>query len=179
MALGLIFLMAGVLKALDPAEFVHQVQGYGFLAAGLAAYAAPALIVLEIALGVALLAGARPLWAGLASIALLAAFIFIEAYGLSIGRTEACGCFGAFVERTPGQVIAEDLLFAALAVLAIWGLRGWRGLAVRRAVAVTSAGALLAGGLVTASPSLPIDRYVTRLAVGRSLADLALEDRAP
>lgn len=178
-ALGLIFLMAGVLKALDPAEFVHQVQGYGFLAAGLAAYAAPALIVLEIALGVALLAGARPLWAGLASIALLAAFIFIEAYGLSIGRTEACGCFGAFVERTPGQVIAEDLLFAALAVLAIWGLRGWRGLAVRRAVAVTSAGALLAGGLVTASPSLPIDRYVTRLAVGRSLADLALQDRAP
>jgi uncharacterized membrane protein YphA (DoxX/SURF4 family) len=178
-SLGLIFLTAGILKALDPAEFVHQIAGYGLLGARLPAYAAPALIVLEITLGVALVAGARPLWAGLASIVLLAVFIAIEAYGLSIGRTEACGCFGAYVQRTPGQVIAEDLLFAGLAVLAIWGLREWRGLAARRAVAVMSASIVVAGALVAASPSLPIDRYVTRLAVGRSLADLALQDRLP
>lgn len=179
LSLGLIFLVAGFLKALDPAEFAHQVAGYGMVGARLSSLGAPALIVFEIALGVALLAGARPLWAGLASIVLLAVFIAIEAYGLSVGRTEACGCFGAFVERTPAQVIGEDLLFTGLAVLAIWGLREWRGLAARRAAAVTVATVVLAAAFVVASPALPIDPYVTRLAVGRSLADLALQDRAP
>jgi len=177
--LGLIFLIAGALKALDPAEFAHQIQGYGILGARLSAQAAPILIVLEIVLGVALLAGVRPRLAGPGAMALLAVFIAIETYGLAIGKTESCGCFGAYVQRTPGEVIAEDLLFAGLGALALWGLAGWRGMPVRRGAAVLLGSLALAAAFVLASPSLPIDPYVTRLAVGRSVSELSLLEKAP
>lgn len=178
-ALGLIFLAAGVLKALDPAEFAHQVAGYGLLSPRLSTLAAPMLIVLEISLAIALLAGARLLLSGLLSLALLLFFIGIEAYGISAGRTESCGCFGAYVQRTPAQVIGEDVLFAGLAVLALWGLAGWSGLRGRRAGAALAATVILSTVFVVASPYLPIDDYVTRLAAGKTLEDLELQDRVP
>ena len=178
-ALGLVFLVAGLLKGLDPAEFVHQVAGYGFLGPRLSSVAAPALIVLEITLAIALLAGAWPRLSGLLSLALLIGFIGIEAYGLSVGRTETCGCFGAYVPRTPAEVIGEDLLFVGLAMLALWGLAGWDGMRGRRAAAVLVATAGLSTSFVVASPSLPIDAYVTRLSVGKSLEDLDLKERVP
>ena len=178
-AIGLVLLVAGVLKGLDPAEFAHQVAGYGLLEPRLSSVIAPALIVLEITLAVALLAGAWPRLSVLLSLVLLFGFIGIEAYGLSVGRTEACGCFGAYVQRTPAEVIGEDLLFAGLALLALWGLAGWAGVRARRAATALAATVVLSIVFVVASPSLPIDAYVTRLSVGKSLKDLDLKDRVP
>jgi uncharacterized membrane protein YphA (DoxX/SURF4 family) len=178
-ALGLVFLAAGVLKGLDPVEFAHQVAVYGILGERLAAVAAPVLIVLEILLGTALLAGIRPVLSGLVSVLLLLVFIGIEAYGLAAGRTESCGCFGAYVQRTPGEVIGEDLLFVGLAVLAMWGLRDWAGMRPGRASAVLVLAAVLSTAFVIGSPSLPIDGYVTRLRVGRTIAELDLAARMP
>ena len=173
LALGLVFLAAGILKALDPAEFARQIAGYGLVGAGPAAVAAPLLIALETTLGVALLAGFRPRPAALAGALLLAAFIVIEAYGIAQGRTEACGCFGAYVQRTPRQVILEDLLFIGFALLSLWGLRTWPGARRHAAVAVAGA-AILSLTFALASPALPLEPLVTRLAVGRSVADLGL-----
>jgi uncharacterized membrane protein YphA (DoxX/SURF4 family) len=179
LTLGVIFLAAGILKGLDPAEFAHQVAAYGILGGQTADLAAPALIVLEIVLGAALFAGLRPSLAGLASALLLLFFIAVEAYGLMAGRTESCGCFGAYVHRTPAEVIGEDLLFVGLAALSIWGLWGWAGMRQRRAAAVLAAAIVLASAYVIASPFLPIDDYVTRLRAGRTLADLDLAARLP
>ena len=39
-ALGLVFLVAGVLKMIDPAEFAHQIVGYGIIGPELASLAA-------------------------------------------------------------------------------------------------------------------------------------------
>jgi len=178
-ALGLIFLAAGFLKALDPAEFVHQVAGYGLIGPRLASVSAPALIVIEIVLGVALVAGVRPLLTASASILLLLLFIGIEAHGIAVGRTESCGCFGAYLKRTPAEVIGEDLLFVGLAVLAIGGLRGWAGTRPGRAAAVLATSIVLSTAFVVASPSLPIDDLVTPLRAGRTLADLDLAKRIP
>jgi len=177
--LGLVFLAAGFLKALDPAEFVHQVTGYGLIGPRLAAVAAPALIVVEVVLGVALVAGVRPLLTASASILLLLLFIGIEAHGLAVGRTESCGCFGAYIKRTPTEVIGEDLLFIGLAVLAIGGLRGWTGTRPGRAAAVLATAIVLATAFVVASPSLPIDDLITPLRAGRTVADLDLAKRLP
>lgn len=177
--LGGIFLVAGILKGLDPAEFVHQVAEYGLIGVRAAALFAPALIVMEIVLGLALIAGVRPGAAAIGSVLLLAFFIAVETYGMTQGKTESCGCFGAYVERTPGQVIGEDLAFAGLAVLAAWGLRGWPGLSRARSRAIVVTGTILAGLYVLFSPRLPIDDYVTRLRVGRSMADLDLANRVP
>jgi uncharacterized membrane protein YphA (DoxX/SURF4 family) len=178
-ALGFVFLAAGFLKGLDPAEFAHQIAGYGIFGSHPSAVVAPALIVLEVVLGVALVAGVRPFGVGLASVLLLLLFIAVEAYGLAAGRTESCGCFGAYVHRTPAEVIGEDFLFVGLAALSIWGLRGWAGMKRSRAAAVLAAAIVLSSAFVVASPSLPIDDYVTRLRAGRTLADLDLASRLP
>jgi uncharacterized membrane protein YphA (DoxX/SURF4 family) len=179
-ALGLTFLAAGFLKGLDPVELAHQVAGYGIVGPRFSAVAAaPALIVFEIVLGIALVAGVRPLLVGLASVLLLLVFIGIEAYGILAGRTESCGCFGAYFQRTPAEVIGEDLLFVGLAVLAIRGLRGWAGMKPGRAAVVLLAAIVLSTTFVVASPFLPIDDYVTRLRAGRTLADLDLAARMP
>ncbi|HEU4401304.1 MAG TPA: DoxX family protein [Candidatus Polarisedimenticolia bacterium] len=177
--LGLIFLASGVLKAVDPAEFARQMAGYGILGAGPSALAAPLLIAFETTLGVALLAGLRPRGAALVAAVLLVGFIGVETYGLSTGRTESCGCFGGYVERTPAQVIGEDLVFLALAALVLWGLRGRAARPERGAVVVVACGAALALAFTFASPRLPIDRYVTRLGEGRTLADLGLAGKVP
>ncbi len=177
--LGLIFLAAGFLKGLDPVEFAHQIADYGLVGKHLSAVAAPALIVFEIVLGIALVAGVRPTLVGLASVLLLLVFMGIEAYGVFVGRTAACGCFGAYFQRTPAEVIGEDLLFLGLAVLAIGGLRGWAGTKPGPALAVLLAAIVLSTVFVVASPSLPIDDFVTRLRAGRTVADLDLAARIP
>jgi len=179
--LGAIFLFSGVAKGLTPGEFTHQVAGYGILGPRLSAVAAPALIVFEIVLGVALVCAVRPLLTATASIALLLVFIGIEAYGLAAGRAEACGCFGAYAKRTPAEVIGEDLLFAALGGIAIWGLRGLAGMRIGRAGALLVAALLLSTAFVVASPSLPFYNipFMTRLAPGATLEELELAKRLP
>jgi uncharacterized membrane protein YphA (DoxX/SURF4 family) len=178
LALGLVFLAAGLLKSLDPEEFARQIVGYGLVGPGASAAAAPILIALEVTLAVALLAGFRPRLTGAGAVALLLVFIAIEAYGIRQGRTEACGCFGAYFQRTPQQVIAEDLLFAGLGLLSLWGLRAWGGSGRAGAAAVAGA-AILSTGFALASPALPLEPLVTRLAEGRSLPDLGLEHAVP
>jgi putative oxidoreductase len=179
--LGTIFLLSGIAKGLTPGEFTQQVAGYGILGPRLSSLAAPALIVFEIVLGVALVCAARPILTATASILLLLVFIGIEAYGLWGGRTEACGCFGAYSNRTPAEVIGEDLLFAVLGVAAIWGLKGWTGMRIGRASVVLVAALLLSTAFVVASPSLPFFNIpvITRLAPGATLEDLKLAKRLP
>ncbi len=177
--LGAVFLAAGLLKALDPLEFARQIAEYGIVGPGLAALAAPLFITLECALGVALVAGFRPRITLASGALLLLGFIGIETYAISIGKTQSCGCFGAYVQRTPGQVIMEDLLFVGLALVALWGLRGWGGTRGRLPAAVLLAGTALSLAFVLASPYLPIDPLVTKLAVGRSLEDLGLAGKVP
>jgi len=174
LALGLIFLAAGVLKMADVAEFAHQIAGYGLFGPGLAAIAAPAMIALETTLAVALLVGWRTRLAAILIGALLIFFIGLEGWSIAQGKTESCGCFGAYVQRTPAQVIGEDLLFLGLAVVTALGLGAWQSR--RRALSggVVGVIALLASALAIASPRLPIDPWVTGLAVGKSVEELGI-----
>jgi uncharacterized membrane protein YphA (DoxX/SURF4 family) len=178
-ALGGIFVAAGILKALDVAEFARQTAGYGLIGPGLSSLAAPFLIALETTLGVALLAGFRPRLAALCTGMLLVFFITLEAWGMSQGHTESCGCFGAYVKRTPAKVILEDTEFLALAVLAMAGLGAWQARRAGRAAAVTAVAAILSLGFAFASPHLPIDPWVTKLSEGTSVQDLGIAARLP
>ncbi|HUD72988.1 MAG TPA: MauE/DoxX family redox-associated membrane protein [Dongiaceae bacterium] len=174
LALGFIFLAAGVLKMADVAEFAHQIAGYGLIGPRLAAIAAPAMIILETSLAVALLVGRRPRLAAILIGLLLVFFIGLEGWSLAQGKTESCGCFGAYVQRTPAQVIAEDCLFLGLAVVAALGLGAWESRRGRLTRTIMGLTVLLATGLTIASPRLPIDPWVTDLSVGRSVQDLGL-----
>lgn len=179
LALGAVFLLAGTLKIVDVAEFARATASYGLVGARLAAVAAPIMIAIEIALAVALLTGYRTRIAAALTGLLLVAFIALEGWGIAQGRTESCGCFGAYVQRTPVEVILEDLGFLALAVMVIVFLGSW--VARRRAIAAGAvlSAAVAALALSIASPRLPIDPWVTRLAVGRSVDDLGLGARLP
>ena len=178
-ALGLVFLMAGVLKMTDPAEFARQMSGYEIIGPGLSALAAPLIIAFEIALGIALIAGLRPSVSAPVAAGMLIGFIAVEAYGISIGRTEACGCFGAYVQRTPGQVIVEDLLFLGLALMAWFLLRTWQPRRARVILGVVIVSGIASLALTAASPYLPIDPWVTKLAEGRPVGDLGLPGDLP
>jgi hypothetical protein len=118
MILGLAMIVAGVFKATDPWTFLGSLPAYGvpeFLHYPIVI----ALPALEIALGVMLIAGWQLRWAGIASAALIAVFSAAIAYGWSLGDLQECGCFGPFVQRSPGQALLQDFGLLILALLAV------------------------------------------------------------
>jgi uncharacterized membrane protein YphA (DoxX/SURF4 family) len=177
--LGLVFLAAGVLKSLDVAEFARQTAEYGLIGPGLSALAAPVVIAFEVTLAAALLAGWRPRVASAVAGGLLVVFILLEAWGMAQGRTESCGCFGAYVQRTPAEVILEDTVFLALAILAFMGLRSWEARSRRLASGAAIAAGILSLGFALASPHLPIDDLVTQLEIGRTAEELKIAGYLP
>lgn len=177
--LGLLFLVAGMTKMADPAEFSLQIAGYGLIGEGLSNVVAPLIIAFETTLGIALLVGFRLRVSVLTASILLVFFIAVEAYGMAAGRTESCGCFGAYVQRTPGEVIVEDLLFLLLAGVVWFTLRAWHPRRARLAAGLVIMTSIASVALAAASPHLPIDPYVTRLAVGQPIDTLHLPSDLP
>jgi uncharacterized membrane protein YphA (DoxX/SURF4 family) len=174
LALGLVLLVAGLSKALDPAEFAHQIETYGIFSGRAAVILAYFLIPVEIALGSALILRYRPRLAAVAAVVLLAIFMAATGYAWSQGKTEGCGCFGSFAQRTPGEVLMEDSLFVLLGVVAI--VLGSRkpGREIGRGIGVMAA--MVGAGVVLplAAYALPLDPVVTDLRVGRSITGLPL-----
>ena len=175
-ALGLIFLAAGVLKAVDPAEFARQIGTYGIVSGGAAVFLAYLIIPLELALGTALVVGYRSRLAAALTGALLLLFMGATAYAWSQGKTEGCGCFGSVASRTPGQVLLEDAAFLALAWLAYQ--LGQERVSRPRWRPVTVLCVVLAAGIAlpAGAYALPIDSLVTDLKVGRQSSDLPLRE---
>ncbi len=118
--LGLAMLVAGFFKAIDPWTFLGSLPAYG-VPEILHYPIVIALPALEVALGVMLIAGWQLRWAGIVSIALIAVFSAAIAYGWSLGDLEECGCFGPFIQRSPGQALLQDLGLLILAVLVVSG----------------------------------------------------------
>jgi len=120
---GAVFVYAGFLKALDPAQFALDIQNYRipFLPWIVCALAAVYLPWLEILCGAALIfnrAKSGALWLTTAMMLIfLAAMISAKARGLDI----ACGCFGHETKTSSHSffiALARDAaLLAALGVL--------------------------------------------------------------
>jgi putative oxidoreductase len=116
---GLIFLVTGVLKLIDPAGFAIDIQNYRLLPWTWGVLLALYLPWLEILCGAALLLrlGYR---GALCLIAFLLA-VFIAAYGSTRprGLDIACGCFGHGVHRGYWWVLLGDSLLLALVLYLI------------------------------------------------------------
>ncbi len=162
---GLVFLVAALMKALDPRSFQEQIAAYGIFPS-LAPIAAWAFIIVEVALAVGLIVNLYPRVVPLLVMALLLLFIGVTWYGMSIGLGENCGCFGNLVHRGPEQVIVEDaiMLLALLFVLVV--LWSHRSSGVRTRLAVSLGAAVIAAAVTGFSPALPVDDFVTQLRPG-------------
>jgi len=124
--LGAVLVVAGALKIPDPAAAVRAVRAYRLLPEGLVGPVAFGLPVLEIAIGLALLAGVFVRTAALATAVLMVVFVLAVGSAWARGLQIDCGCFGGGGEvaagRTayPGEVARDvGLLLVALA-LARW-----------------------------------------------------------
>jgi uncharacterized membrane protein YphA (DoxX/SURF4 family) len=114
--LGGVLVVAGALKLPDPAEAARAVRAYQLLPEGLAGPVAFGLPVVEIAVGLALLAGVFVRAAALATAVLLVAFLVGIVSAWARGLQIDCGCFGG-----GGQVDAADTAYPLVALaLARW-----------------------------------------------------------
>ncbi len=119
-AVGLILLIAGLVKAMDMELFIRQMRDYGIITQHvLLVLSAWGLIALECALGIGLLISYRPRMIFALTSLLWLAFLGATSWAWLTGATEECGCFGAWVKYSPGQAVIETLILM-VATLAAW-----------------------------------------------------------
>lgn len=177
--LGSVLLVAAWGKALDPVSFVEQIRVEGLDFFGQAELTAFIALGLEVALGLALVMGIRRWWILVPTALLVAFFLFLvgRAYwrfeqGL-IDETEACGCFGNLLSRTPREAFWQDLWMLTIPLLLSLLGRSRDGTAFpkRRIASITG---LTAVALLFAwkAPDLPIDDLATRLSPGVAVSEI-------
>jgi uncharacterized membrane protein YphA (DoxX/SURF4 family) len=177
--LGLVLLVAAWGKALDPVSFVEQIGVEGVDFFGLAELTAFIALGVEIALGLALVLGLRRWWVLLPAAALVAFFLFLTGraywrfeHGL-IDETEACGCFGNLLDRTPKEAFWQDLWILGLPLgLSLLGRKGTETAVPKWRLVVI--GGLTAAVLLFAwkAPDLPLDDLATRLRPGVVVSEI-------
>ena len=176
--LGLVFLIAAWGKALDPVSFAEQIRTEGLDFLGMAEATAFLALGLEIALGLALVTGLRRWWVLVPTAVLVAFFLFLTGraywrfeHGL-IDETEACGCFGNLLNRTPKEAFWQDLWLLVVPLgLSLVG-RGDSGSFPKRRLAIVAL--VTAAVLVFAwrAPDLPLDDLATRLKPGVRVSEI-------
>ncbi len=120
---GLVFLVAGLMKATDIGLFARQIEAYGIVTDPTwVAIAAWSLIPLECAVGAALLVSYRPRPAIAVATILLVAFIGVTSYASIAGITDDCGCFGPWMKQSPAMESVQNLVLLVL-VLAAWWMK--------------------------------------------------------
>jgi uncharacterized membrane protein YphA (DoxX/SURF4 family) len=94
LVVGLVWVVAGVLKLPDPDESVRAVRAYRLLPEAVVPLVGHGLPVLEVLVGACLVAGLLTRVAATLSVALLTAFVVGIASAWARGLSIDCGCFG-------------------------------------------------------------------------------------
>ncbi len=118
--LSLVFLYAGIDKAVHYDGFVNALGSYSLVPSSLAPGLAPTLIALEIVVGLGLLLPSRRGGAALAGAVTLCAFTAALVVNLIVAPGSVCGCwFSVTLAQSDGGHILLNLIFLSLA-LTIW-----------------------------------------------------------
>jgi uncharacterized membrane protein YphA (DoxX/SURF4 family) len=118
LAIGAIFLVAGVSKVGHAAEFAAQIAGFQLLPQAVIAPMALVLPFLEILLGGYLVVGLFTRASAWVAVALLFAFDAAIASAVVRGMSVSCGCFGPNdTTVTTWAEVARDAVFVVLAVI--------------------------------------------------------------
>lgn len=129
---GGLFIFSGLVKAIDPLGLTYKMQEFfevwgrtSFLSGIMnwlneyAFWFSIIMITLEVALGVALLAGWRKLLTLRLLLLLVLFFTFLTSYVLFSGKIRACGCFGDCIPLTPMQTFTKDIILLLLVIILI------------------------------------------------------------
>ena len=183
--MGIVFLVAGLPKVLDPAYFYWEIVPFTFLfgldetTSVLVARVGLVLGPVESIIGLALLLNWRPTVTFPLATGFMAAFTALVTSAWMQGYDASCGCFGSLVERSAGEAVIEDVVMLGLLLLAWVGSRGTGPLTRRAGPIVAIAGAVL---LVFGSVQLS-EAYErisdSDLRVGVSLAGLQVQGELP
>jgi len=157
-AVGIVLLSAAFIKMMDMDLFIRQLRDYGIISNYLLlSINARALIALECALGVGLLLFYRPKLTLLLTSGLFLIFVGATGWAWLTDATKDCGCFGAWVKRTPGEAVIEGLILLALTLIA-WGIHRPSRRSEVRSKAWVIAVACLAGLILPLAFGSPLTR---------------------
>lgn len=121
-AVGLLFIFSGLIKANDPLGFSYKLVEYfevfhiTFLN-GLALSMSILLCALEIIMGFALLIGVRAKQTVWGLLLLIIFFSFLTFYSAAFKVVQTCGCFGDAIPLTPWQSFGKDLILLVLTLV--------------------------------------------------------------
>lgn len=117
-----VWLIYGVMKALDTEKFYVAIQGYELLPYWMSSLTAQILPFVEIIMGLLLLIGVGVRWISALAGLMLIAFMIGIAQAWARGLTIDCGCLGG-----GGQVAAEDTNYPVelLRDLGFLAMSGW------------------------------------------------------
>lgn len=121
-AVGLLFIFSGLIKANDPLGFSYKLQEYFEVFHitffnGLALSIAIILCALEMLLGFALLIGTRANTVAWGLLLLIIFFAFLTFYSAWFKVVQSCGCFGDAIPLTPWQSFSKDLVLLVLVLV--------------------------------------------------------------
>jgi uncharacterized membrane protein YphA (DoxX/SURF4 family) len=165
LGLAAVWLISGGIKLADPGQTYIAVQAYDVLPHALIGPVATALPLLELVLGLLLLAGLATRYVAGVALVLLAVLIAGIAQSWARGLSIDCGCFGGGGSVSAGQTEypQEILRDTGFAVLAVWllvrprtwlSLDGWLGWGREKTIG-------------TGNSTGPADDYSTSIAEGK------------
>jgi hypothetical protein len=121
-AVGLLFIFSGLIKANDPLGFSYKLEEYFEVfhitwLNGFALSMAIVLCALEMILGFALLVGARAVKVVWGLLLLIIFFGFLTFYSAYFKVVQTCGCFGDAIPLTPWQSFIKDMALLLLVLV--------------------------------------------------------------
>ncbi|MES2063199.1 MAG: BT_3928 family protein [Bacteroidota bacterium] len=133
-AVGLLFIFSGLIKANDPLGFSYKLEEYFEVfhitwLNGFALSMAIILCALEMILGFALLVGTRAVKVVWGLLLLIIFFAFLTFYSAYFKVVQTCGCFGDAIPLTPWQSFTKDMVLLLLVLVLFVNRKSIRPLA--------------------------------------------------
>ena len=115
--LGLLLLVAGLIKLRDPLNFRHALDAFGFLPLKITIPVAVVLPPFEVLCGLAIILGFRTRAMVSAAAGMLLIFSAVLGWLLISGRSVDCGCFGRaeLLNASPPIALVRNLVFLVVA----------------------------------------------------------------
>ncbi|NEO54891.1 MAG: hypothetical protein F6K54_18490 [Okeania sp. SIO3B5] len=115
---GIVFLLTGIAKVIEPWKFIRHIAQLGLLNQALIVSTSIAFIAIESALGMALILGVFPKVIIPLSILLLVGLSILTYWSTSTGKTEDCACYNGWLEISPSQSLILNFIYISLLVVA-------------------------------------------------------------